>query len=395
MTGSEHRRALPILPFGVVGVASAPSNGDHHSALTAAICKLVAVAKALFSAQCTDQGGGIMFSEAVVLAKTAHAWVVEVFQSVLGPAHITKLHRMSAHLLDEFRLRGNVGDDNSAYNEALHRAVKAAYKLTNKRRDQFVKQLVPSEQVYTLLHDGEENNADTEEEGPGTDTGDYDSAGTRRSRPQRRQRRRRRYAKKYSLAELARSHSIPGLAAAPCRPESTLLCRSGNLYYGDASQPRRGRAQHTIRAAPVFHGSPWFDWLRYRRPDGANRVGQAALVVTTRARGCERLVVRRAEKVTARPGCVLTKYGCERLQWYIEAEGDAVRLDVLTTADIVSWIAVEYDWEDLSERHGVTVMPDDVPNTAEERRASRFSVHAFVVRESLGECASDSEDGSE
>jgi len=395
MTGSEHRRALPFLPFGVVGVASAPSNGDHHSALIAAICELVVVANALFSAQCTDQGGGIMYSEAVVLAKKAHACVIEVFQPVLGPAHTTKLHRMSAHLLDEFRLRGNVGDDNSAYNEALHRAVKAAYKLTNKRRDQFVKQLVLSEQVYTLLHDGEENNADAEEEGPGTDTGDYDSVGTRRSRPQRRQRRRRRYAKKYSLAELARSHSIPGLAAALCPPESTLLCRSGNLYYGDASQPRRGRAQHTIRAAPVFHGSPWFDWLRYRRPDGANRVGQAALVVTTRARGWERLVVRRAEKVTARPGCVLTKYGCERLQWDIGAEGDAVRLDVLTTADIVSWIAVEYDWEDLSERHGVTVMPDDVPNTAEERRASRFFVNAFVVREGLGEFASDSEDGSE
>ena len=282
MTGSEHRRALPFLPFGVVGEAGAPGKGDHHSALTAAICELVVVTNALFAAQFTNQGGGILYSEAVVLAKKAHAWVVEAFQPVLGPGHTTKLHRLSAHLLDEFRLRGNVGDGNSAYNEALHKAVMAAYKLTNKRRDQFVEQLVLSEQVYTLLHEGEEDNADAEEEGPGTDTGDYDSAGTRRSRPQRRQRRRRRYAKKYSLAELARSHSIPGLAAVLCRLESTLLCRSGNLYYGDASQPRRGRAQHTIRAAPIFHGSPWFDWLRYCRPDGAIRVGQAAVVVTTR-----------------------------------------------------------------------------------------------------------------
>ena len=343
MTGSEHRRALPFLPFGVVGVAGAPVNGDHHSALTAAICELVVVTNALFAAQCTNQGGGILYSEEVVLAKKAHAWAVEVFQPVLGPAYTTKLHCMAAHLLDEFRLRDNVGDGNIAYDEALHKAVKAAYKHTNKRRDQFVKQLVLSEQVYTLLHDGEEDHADAEEEGLGTDTGDYDSAGTRRSRPQRRQRRRRRYAKKYSLAELARSHSIPGSAAVLCRPESTLLCRSGNLYYSNASQPRRGRAQHTIRAAPVFQGSPWFDWLQFRRPDGAIWVGQAAPVVTTRARGWERLVVRRAEKATARPGCVLTKYGSERLQWDMEADGDAVRLDVLATADIVSWIAVEYD----------------------------------------------------
>jgi len=357
---------------------------------------VVVVTNVLFAAQCTNQGGGILYSEAVALAKKAHAWVVEVFQPVLGPAHTTKLHRMSAHLLDEFRLRGNVGDGNSAYNEALHKAVKAAYKLTNKRRDQFVEQLVLSEHVYTLLHAEEEDDADADEEGPGTDTGDYDSAGTRRSRPQRRQRwRRRRHAMKSSLAELARSHSIPGLAAVLCRTDSTRLFRSGNLHYGDASQPGRGRARHTIRAAQVFYGSPLFDWLRYRGPNGAVRVGQAALVVTTRARGWERLVVRRAEMATARPGCVLTKYGCERLQWDMEAEADAVLLDVLTTADIVSWIDVEYDWEDLSERHGVTMMPDDVHNTAEERRASRHFFNAFVVRESLGECAYDSEDCSE
>ena len=105
---------------------------------------------------------------------------------------------------------------------------------------------------------------------------------------------------------------------------------------------------------------------------------------TTRACGWERLVVRRADKATARPGCVRTKYVCERLQWDMEAEVDAVHLDVLTTVDIVSWISVEYDWEDLSGRHGVTVMPDDVPNTAEELRASRVFVNAFVAREVPG-----------
>jgi len=125
MTGSEHRRALPFLPFGVVDVAGAPGNGDHRSALTAAICELVVVASALFAAQCTNQGGGILYCAAVVLAKKAHALVVEVFQAVLGPARTTKLHHMSAHLLDELRLRSNIDDGNSAYNEALHKAVKA------------------------------------------------------------------------------------------------------------------------------------------------------------------------------------------------------------------------------------------------------------------------------
>jgi len=52
--------------------------------------------------------------------------VVDVFQTVLGPAHTTKIHRMSAHLLCEFLLRGKVTDGNSAYNETLHKAFKAA-----------------------------------------------------------------------------------------------------------------------------------------------------------------------------------------------------------------------------------------------------------------------------
>jgi len=72
MTGSEHRRALPFVPFGIAGVAGAQGNGDHHSAFTAAICELFVVTNALFATQCTNQGGGILYSEAVVLAKKAH-----------------------------------------------------------------------------------------------------------------------------------------------------------------------------------------------------------------------------------------------------------------------------------------------------------------------------------
>jgi len=108
MTGSEHDRALPFLSLVLLGLAGAPGSGDHYRALTASICELVVVTSAvtneLFAAHCTDQGGGILYSEAVVLAKKAHARVVEDFQLVLGPAHTTKLHRMSAHLLDDFLL---------------------------------------------------------------------------------------------------------------------------------------------------------------------------------------------------------------------------------------------------------------------------------------------------
>ena len=110
-----------------------------------------------------------------------------------------------------------------------------------------MKKMVLSEQVYALLHDGEVYTDDEKNEGRRADTDNKDSADTRRScrlwRQRWRRRRRRRYVKRYSLAELAWRHNIPGLAAMPCRPESTLLCKTGYLYYGDACQPRRGRAK--------------------------------------------------------------------------------------------------------------------------------------------------------
>jgi len=79
----------------------------------------------------------------------------------------------------------------------------------------------------------------------------------------------------------------------------------------------------------------------------------------------------------------------------MDADGDALRLDVITTVDIVGCTAIEHDWVDLSERHGVAVIPNDVPNTEEELLASRFLVTSFVFRHGLGVYTSDSEMFSE
>jgi len=94
-----------------------------------------------------------MSSEAGFLARKAHTWVVSVFQPIMGPAHTRRLHRMSEHHLDEFGLRGIFTDGNSAYNGALHKAFEAVYKISNRKRNQYVEQLVLSKQVHTLMHD--------------------------------------------------------------------------------------------------------------------------------------------------------------------------------------------------------------------------------------------------
>ena len=151
MTGSEHRRALPFPHFAVVGVAGSDKDGVDRSTLTLAICELVHVTNELFSARCIS--GGITLAEAEVLTTKAHKCVVDHYQPVLGPAHTTNLHRIAAHLLDEFRLRGNLYDGNTAYNEVLHKAEKKAYNSTNHRRDKFIEQLILVEQVTRILSD--------------------------------------------------------------------------------------------------------------------------------------------------------------------------------------------------------------------------------------------------
>jgi len=203
MTGSEHRRAIPFLPFGVVGVAGASGNDAGQRQLKKAVCELVVVTNSLFAARCPGGGGGILYSEAVVLAKKAHAWVINSFQPLLRPVHTTKLNRMSAHLLDEFGLRGNVGDGNAAYNEMLHQFLKAAYKLKNRRRGQFVEQLVVKEQLLTVLRKEKEGEDEGEtasiESSSATDSDDQ----RRRRHRRRRLRRRRKYFKKRPAARLA------------------------------------------------------------------------------------------------------------------------------------------------------------------------------------------------
>jgi len=399
MTGSEHLRALPFTPFAVIGVADSDGNGVDHSILTLAICELVHVTNELFSARGT--GGGITLAEAEMLTTKAHKWVVDHYQPVSGPSHMTKLHRMAAHLLDEFRLRGNLYDGITAYNETLHKAVKEAYNFTNHVRDQFIEQLILVEQVsHILLDDGadEPASAPSSEVSSDPEYGSQSSDTCQRRRRRRRRggARRRRYTKQYTIVHLAHIRGLPGLGTAPGVSESTTLGCAKALYYGDPARPRRGRMSHIVRAAQSIHGAPWFDWVRYRGPGEELRVGQAALVAQARSSAWARLVVRRAESALTTEGCVLTKDGWERLQWSVPADADAARLDAVEAKDIVRWSSVEYDWEDLCERHGATVMPEEVPKTTAELRAARFFVDAFVTERAReegdreeGECESE------
>jgi len=75
----------------------------------------VAVTNEIFAERCI--GGSITGAKAVEVAERAQQWVVAFYQPLLGPSHTTELHRLAAHLFDEFRLRGNLYGGNTGFNE--------------------------------------------------------------------------------------------------------------------------------------------------------------------------------------------------------------------------------------------------------------------------------------
>jgi len=264
---SEHGRALPFIIFSVFAAIGSVQDKADHRFLARVLCELVAVTNEIFAEPCT--GGSTTGAQAAVVAERAQSCVMEYYQRVLGPSHTTKLHRLALHLLEEFHLRGNIDDCNTGFNEQLHKAVKEAYKATNKRRDQLVEQLLVSHQAAASLLE--------EDEGPIAVGSDATSANARQRI------RHLRFSHRGTAAQLALKRNLPGLCAVLEVAESTNLFYCDSVYSGHPSAPRRGQVANTIRAAANLHGAPWYDWMQYRGPGGTKCYGQDALVVESRA----------------------------------------------------------------------------------------------------------------
>jgi len=233
------------MPFAVVAAIGSVHYEPDHRLLKRAVCELVAMANEIFSKRCT--GGGITGAQAAEVAERAQKWVLDLYQPILGPSHTTKLHRLAVHLLDEFRLQGNLFDGNTDCNEELRTAAKAAYKATNRRRDQFIEQLLVNQQVAAFLLE--------EEECPVAAGSNATSANSgRRSRPLR-------ISRRCTVAQLAHKRKLPGLCTVLEVEDSVSMFHCDSLHYGNPSAPRIGRVANTIRAAESFHGAAWYYWL--------------------------------------------------------------------------------------------------------------------------------------
>lgn len=86
----------------------------------------------------------------------------------------------------------------------------------------------------------------------------------------------------------------------------------------------------------------------------------------------------------ARPGCMLTRFKCSRLRWAMASRDSFPTLASVEAEDIERLEHIVPDFEDLCDRHGLFIMPDDTPDTRRERVAERFFVNRFYPWTSNG-----------
>jgi len=346
---------MHFLPFSIAGSVGKTSGPDNHSVLTWSLCELAALTRDIFART------SFTVARARVLCHRMSEWVASDFQLIFGEKHTTKLHRLLAHLLDEFLLRGNVRDGDSGINEALHKAFKLAWLRTNHRRSEYTLQLVLAEQVATFLRDEEEGSREPEDAAPTPGTRDRASG------------------RKMEVGVVTMERNLPGLAVALDREDTDeVTVGVGSRLSPEAARRRDGR-RAIVRAAEDFYGAPWWDWIRYTNRHGVESVGRARVIILGQSSLAQRIVVvERAVRATPVDNCAFTAYGCERLRWEMAPGASAPKLEAVPLEKVISVLCVEVDWCDWVRRHGLEAMPASTPSSDVEYRRRRMFVNAFV-----------------
>jgi len=348
-----------------------------HDALLDMFCLVARLGGALFG---DNIGNTTAITESQINAMDADAKTlgVDYVQLLYGHVHTTKLHRLVEHLGDELRGRGNLWEGDTSENERLHSTCKRMFRRSNKRGPDVALQMMRCDetqsavlQELSFLSDSDSDSGDRSGDGSDargaaeaptltsdlsfTGRGTRVAIGTLRQSP-----------------ELANLGDLLDLVDGDCVIVHRTARIMARFEWGAST-----RMQH-LRATANFMGKPWLSFVRYESSDGAVRWGRLRLVL--RALGSERrscVVLQRLRPVEARPGCVLSKYGCTRLAWDVRAEDTYPALELVDATRIYREEDIQVDWFDLSERLGLFATPSNTQDTEAERRASRFFTNPF------------------
>jgi len=342
-----------------------------HEAVLEMFCKAAELGGHLFGDNVTDE---TTLTEAAVrsIEQDAETLGIDNLQTLYGRTNTSKVHRLIYHLGDELRARGNLWEGDTSLNEKLHGACKRMYKRTNKRGPGVSLQMMRCEQTQVdVLKEIEEADG---AEAAGAEDAVVTVAPTRTA--------------DLSFSGRGKRLAVGDLLIRPELQKFAEQLATDGVRWVTVNKTARIVAQFEwgatgniqfVRATPSFMGKAWYSVIRYTSRTGDVRWGRAQLVVRSlgrHARSC--VVVQRLRRIDARPGCVLTEYGCVRLAWDFDSVGDSFpSLELVDTTCILRLEDLQVDWRDLSDRHGLRAMPSTVPCTPIERRAARFFTNPF------------------
>ena len=175
----------------------------------------------------------------------------------------------------------------------------------------------------------------------------------------------------------------PGLASL----SATLQAEPGAAVRLTASLPICARfeccsmtAKQSVRATPLFGGSPWFDHVAFSEPQHPDRLlyGRALSIVHS-VGGYEQRVVIVSVLVPceSEPGCPLVERGCTRLCWDMEPADEWPALRAVPFASVRRLLHVVPDLDWVALHHGVEARLPPFERSAADRRDARFFVNAF------------------
>lgn len=136
-----------------------------------------------------------------------------------------------------------------------------------------------------------------------------------------------------------------------------------------------------------MYGREWWDHVVFRL-SGSNRDhnGRACLilhVINGDPLGVE-IVVQLLVHAAARPRCVLTRFGCNRLKWAMDETTHFLELLAVLLSAVRGLIHIVVDFQELTERHGMFAFPTTTCCTMEERLRERFFINDFYPWTSNG-----------
>ncbi|KAK1862479.1 hypothetical protein I4F81_005047 [Pyropia yezoensis] len=303
-------------------------------------------------------------------------------QVLLGPVATTKLHRLLHHLGDELRNRGNLWEGDTSENESRHAAIKQMFRRSSKSGDTLLLQMLKAEETQSeVLHEMEkvERREARDVSGGCLPPDDQRFNGEEAELVDLLRVNQRGVA--VALTSVAARSGLAALAAVLGVAEESTLFVANTIKHLAFFEWGANRAKQQIRGSDSFRGSPWYSHIRYRGAHNETRWGLVRVVIREAAgvvRPC--VVVQRFRQTDARPGCVLSEFGCQRLRWDFASSSDEwPRIDVVDVASILRLEQIHPDWMDSVDRHGVHAMPSIAPKTAEERRLAKFFTNAFYA----------------